>query len=399
MMRVIINGIAALERKTGIGHYTDSLFRQLRSQQQADRVTLYPAGWTKGIIRFAREWVFGRTKKGATVFSVGDQRQQHRSQLAALSTQSRDLARTAARTACHRHFRAVCARAGFDLYHEPNHLPWGSDLPTVTTIHDLSVLVHPEWHPADRVRAYERHFFRGMSYSRHFLAVSEFTRQEVIRHLGVSPDRVTAVHNGIHPRYHPVPADEVDEALRELGLPRGYLLYVGTIEPRKNILFLMRAYCGLPATLRRAHPLVLVGGWGWKAKEIADYYDTTAQHQGVIHFGYMPDSSLPALYSGARALVYPSHYEGFGLPPVEMLACGGAVIASTAGSLVEVLGGHGCLINPEDEAGWRSALARVLSDDDYVESLRHGVMEFAQRYSWDECARQTWAVYRAVAGR
>jgi glycosyltransferase involved in cell wall biosynthesis len=193
-----------------------------------------------------------------------------------------------------------------------------------------------------------------------------------------------------------LPMSEVAAALHELGLPAGYLLYLGTIEPRKNILTLMRAYCALPAALREKHPLVLVGGWGWKAKEVSDYFEQVARPRGVMHFGYLPDASLPALYCGARALVYPSYYEGFGLPPVEMMACGGAVLASTAGSLVEVVRDKGCLIDPDDEAGWRDAMLRILRDEHYLQTLRSGVMEFAERYTWDECARQTWEVYRRV---
>jgi alpha-1,3-rhamnosyl/mannosyltransferase len=216
----------------------------------------------------------------------------------------------------------------------------------------------------------------------------------MIENLGVSPDRVTAIHIGVGPRFRPLPPAEVDPVLAELGLQRDYLLYLGTLEPRKNVLNLMRAYCDLPAELRRRHPLVLVGGWGWKAKEVSDFFDTMGKERGVVHFGYLPDAYLPAVYNGARALVYPSYYEGFGLPPVEMMGCGGAVLASTAGSLVEVMRDRGRLIEPDDGAGWREAMRRVLSDDDYLASLRSGVVEFAGRYTWDECARQTWRVYR-----
>src|SRR6185369_12251922 len=111
----------------------------------------------------------------------------------------------------------------------------------------------------------------------------------------------------------------------------------------------------LPESLRVRYPLVLVGGWGWNAGEVADYLSREARHRGVIHLGYVADADLPALYNGARALVYPSHYEGFGLPPLEMLACGGAVLASTAGAVAEVVGSQAHLIAADDFDGWRAA--------------------------------------------
>src|SRR5439155_17072924 len=137
----------------------------------------------------------------------------------------------------------------------------------------------------------------------------------------------------------------------ELGLPLDYLLYVGTIEPRKNVLTLLRAYGELAPKLRRRCPLVLAGGWGWKSADVADYFRREAADKGVIHLGYTDDRHLPGLYAGARALVFPSFYEGFGLPPLEMLACGGAVLSSTAEALREVLGRHAHYVDPNDEGG------------------------------------------------
>src|SRR5262249_26461427 len=151
-----------------------------------------------------------------------------------------------------------------------------------------------------------------------------------IAHLGLAPEHVTAVHNGVGDEYFDVRADDVARTRGELGLPPRYLLFVGTIEPRKNVLTLLQAYCSLPSSARERCPLVLAGGWGWKSGRVAEYFEEVATSRSVIHLGYTEDRHLPGLYAGARALVYPSYYEGFGLPPIEMLACGGAVLASTA---------------------------------------------------------------------
>src|SRR5262249_26478691 len=152
-------------------------------------------------------------------------------------------------------FRAACRRGAFELYHEPNFIPFPCDVPAVVTVHDLSVLLHAEWHPADRVRVHEHRFRHGLASARHVITVSEFVRREVIKHLGIAPASVTAVHNGVGDEYFDVPAEDVARARGELGLPPRYLLFVGTIEPRKNVLTLLQAYCSLPAAAREQCPL------------------------------------------------------------------------------------------------------------------------------------------------
>jgi alpha-1,3-rhamnosyl/mannosyltransferase len=195
-----------------------------------------------------------------------------------------------------------------------------------------------------------------------------------------------------------MPDDQVAPVLHRLGLPPRYLLYLGTIEPRKNLMTLLHAYCALPSRLRDRWPLLLVGSWGWNAGELADFLQQKARPCGVIHQGYVEEAFIPAIYNGARALAYPSHYEGFGLPPVEMMACGGAVLASTAGALVETVGRRAHLLEPFDVDGWRDGLQRVLEDDDWWQALRRGVTVLAEPFTWDQCAADTLRVYRSVCG-
>jgi alpha-1,3-rhamnosyl/mannosyltransferase len=268
----------------------------------------------------------------------------------------------------------------------------------VATLHDLSGLLHPEWHPPERVKYFERNFPRCLQQCRHFITVSRSVRLEVIRQLNVPPHRVTAVYNGARPEMRPLPPDHTARVLRGLRLEPGYLLYLGAIEPRKNLLMLLRAYCALPRALRERCPLLLVGPCGWKFQAVADYYHAHGRHRGVRHLGYLADRYLPAVYNGARALVCPSFYEGFGLPCVEMMACGGAVLASTAGVFQETLGGQAQLIPAEDGDAWRAGMEAVLGDNDRCRQLRQGALRRAQRYTWGQCAAGTLSVYRAVAG-
>jgi len=377
-MRVVFNQIAALEQRAGIGHYAAQLFRCLSQATPPGTMRGYPPR-SLFRVRTGLRWLRGLGQTQLNAASPGHGESDNRGLLA-------------------RCFRSAAQWGKYDLYHEPNCIPFPTDLPTVVTVHDLSVLLHPEWHPPARVREFEQHFAKELTRCAHFVSGSEFSRQELIRAFGLAPARVTRIYHGVRPGLRPMPPEEVAPSLRRLGLPPRYLLCLGTIEPRKNVLRLLRAYGALDAALRERWPLLLVGAWGWNTSEIADYFHGHARQRGVVHLGYVNDTHLPALYNGARALVYPSFYEGFGLPPVEMLACGGAVLAATAGAVAETTRGQAFLIDPEDDDGWRAGLQRVLTDDDWWQALRRGATEAARPYTWEKCAVDTLGVYQRVCG-
>jgi len=381
-MRVVFNQIAALEQRAGIGHYAAQLFRCLSQATAPGTMCGYPSR-SLFRVRNGLRWLRGLGRTHSDAASVG---------LGRPGEKSDDRGFLA------RCFRIAARWGKYDLYHEPNCIPFPTDLPTVVTVHDLSVLLYPQWHPPARVREFERHFAKELARCAHFVSGSEFSRQELIRAFGLAPERVTRIYHGVRPGLRPLPPEDVALSLRRLGLPPRYLLCLGTIEPRKNVLRLLRAYCALDAGLRERWPLLLVGGWGWNTSEVADYFHRHARQRGVVHLGYVNDTHLPALYNGARALVYPSFYEGFGLPPVEMLACGGAVLASTAGAVAETTRGQAFPIDPEDDDGWRAGLQRVLIDDDWWQALRRGATEAARPYTWEKCAVDTLRVYQHVCG-
>ena len=395
-MRILFNQMATLQPKTGVGHYAHQL-REHLSRRADCNLSVYPCDrsirWTRRL-RHCFEFIENLPEK---FHSRGGTRQSAAGPIApAPRTGAQGWARERYRAwvACDQ--RKTFFSDRFDLYHEPNFIPIPSSLPVVATVHDLSVLLHPEWHPAERVKWYEDHFSSSLSRVSHIITVSEFTRRQVIEVLGVSDNLVTSVANGPRPEFRPLPPAAVANVLRRRGLSTQYLLYVGTIEPRKNILRLMQAYLSLPAGLRRDWPLILVGGWGWHVEDVQAFYENEAIHQGVRHLGYLPDEELPAIFSGARALLYPSLYEGFGLPPLEMMACGGAVLASRIPPHVEVTGRAAHLISPEDIEGWREAITKVISDDEWHQQLCEESARRAKCFSWDRCAEETVAVYRRV---
>ncbi|MFQ3648990.1 MAG: glycosyltransferase family 1 protein [Gemmataceae bacterium] len=391
-MRVLINGLAAAGRRTGVGHYTAELARTLPLvAQPGDEAVCFQPHWAKqlkGSWSRLRDWV---APAQATHIAAGPAR-------ATLRARILDVAKQVGLWVYRQRF-SVLARGGFDLYHEPNFIPLPCELPTITTVLDLSVLLHPQWHPADRVRDFERRFREGLRRCVHVLTIANFGRREVIEALGVPAERVSRAYMGVRSGFAPLPPHQVRAQVAQLGLPPCYLLHVGTLEPRKNLGTLLRAYIDLPRPIRERCPLVLVGGWGWNSADIYDFLQATGRDQHIVHVGYLPEAALPAVYNAARALVFPTYYEGFGMPIIEMFACGGAVLASTAGAVVEVASGQAHLIAPEDVTGWREAMQRIITDDDWHKQLGQGGPAIARQFTWEACARDTWQAYERALGR
>lgn len=385
-MNVIINGMAAIEQKTGVGHYIERVHQEIALLQSA---TLFPGNTMRPIAAklAPRTRKLGLPQNTSVDLNSG---QMHwRARLGLLLKQG-------SRAAAQAYFSAYTNARKFDLYHEPNYIPFRSNLPTVITAHDLSVLLHPEWHPLDRVKIHEQKFLPAIAKAAQIITGSNQVRQELLNVTGMSPEKVTAVYYGIGEEFRRLPEDIIAEARQRLKLPNRFFLYVGAVEPRKNLLVALKAFVAMPARYRASCPLILAGPWAWKATEIADYFRDFAMPAGARHLGYVSDHDRVALYNAASALVYPSRYEGFGLPPVEMLACGGgAVLAGTAKAVVEVLGPYATFIDPDDLAGWRDAMTNIARDKPPFDDA---AMIHARQYTWQRCARETMAVYAKVCG-
>jgi glycosyltransferase involved in cell wall biosynthesis len=227
--------------------------------------------------------------------------------------------------------------------------------------------------------------------ARRILAVSESTKRDLIQCYSLSPDKVDVVYNGVDPAFRPLPSDKIAPFRTEANLPERFMLFVGTLEPRKNVIGLLEAYARLP---KGRPPLMLVGGKGWLYDEIFARVEALELTREVHFVGYVAAETLPLWYNAADLFVYPSLYEGFGLPALEAMACGTPVITSTASSLPEVVGDAARLVDPGDTDGLAATMAQLLGSREQREQMRVAGLARANKFSWEKTAVQTAHSFR-----
>ncbi len=291
-------------------------------------------------------------------------------------------------------------RGATPILHGPNYLLLPYDGPSVVTIHDLSFIHYPEYHPRERLILLDRELPQTLRQADHVLTDSEFVRREIIDILGVGEHRVSVTPLGVDPAFHPMPLERTRPTLKSFELEHGrYLLCVATREPRKNLARLLSAYSGLPAGLKSAFPLVLAGSGGWLTEDLERLIQPLESSGLVRRLGYVPEPSLPALVAGAGGLAMPSFYEGFGLPVLEAMACGVPVLTANRASLPEVAGDAALLVDPEDEQTIREGLERLLTDDRFRLTAKERGLKQAARFTWAECLDQTVRAYHQIPGQ
>lgn len=364
-MRIVIDATPLLLRSAGVKTAMYHWIRALGQEARGDEILLYPPMTRLGDLVHDSS-VSGRLSTWAGLFmAVANQR-------AGVP------------------FPDWCAR-GADLFHCTNQVrtPPRRILFTAT-IHDLTCWTMPELHSAANVRADREFAERVLKRAAGVIAVSETTRRDAIEILGLEPDRIRAIHNGVADAYYEAP----EPAPRR----KPYALFVGTIEPRKNVDRLLDAWESLPAGVRDAHDLLLAGGAGWHCESTVQRL--RAAPKGVRWLGYFPEALLPELIRGAAVLVYPSLYEGFGLPVAEAMACGTACITSTAGSLPEIAGDAALLVNPESAEEIREAVLRLLEHPEERARLGAAGRARAERmFRWERAARESLQFFHEITGR
>ncbi len=382
MPRILFNDLIALRQRSGIGHYAAQLLEQyphVAPDLSITRLSSLPAA----------RWVVKGMSKAQGALSGGEGR------LGALKGSLKGFAQAGV----DRYLGATVGRGGWGLLHEPDAIAFPTQVPTLVSVMDLSVLLFPQFHPSHRVKKYEKYFMRSLSQAAHFVAISEATKRDLVEHLKVKSDRISAIALAPRVEFRPQSPQAVAAAKKKHGLPERYFLFVGNWEPRKNIPGLLRAYSRLSGSVRASYPLVLVGGWGWKSEESREMLTRAPWKENVRALGYLPDSDLVPVTQGATALVYPSFYEGFGLPPLEAMACGTPVISSSAGGLAEAVGNAALVVDPQDEVALSNAMKELAQSEEIRKNLSALGLVQAARFSWEKTARDTADVYRKLLGR
>lgn len=375
-MRIAFNATALLSPLTGVGQYCYQLAAGMMERNSVDINFFYGAFWDRSL----------RDSPAGTVAAALPWLRQH-------LPYSYELRRWLQNT----RFRQGTRQQTFDLYHEPNILSLDFSGPVVITVHDLSWIRHPSAHPIERVRAMNRYFEPSLRRATALITHSQFVKQELIDVFGVHPDMISPIPLGVERGFQPASPDLTAGVLGRLHLRHGaYFLAVGTLEPRKNIGLVLRSYLQLPSSVRERFPLVITGMKGWNTEALAGQIANAARAGQVRSLGYVPRADLSALMAGALTLVYPSIYEGFGLPPLEAMSCGTPVICANAASLPEVVGESGVLIDPNDDQALTRAMQRMSDDPHWRQRLSQQAIERASAFSWRQCTDRTLMVYRSA---
>jgi glycosyltransferase involved in cell wall biosynthesis len=287
---------------------------------------------------------------------------------------------------------------GVSLFHATEHLlPKLTRTRSVFTLHDTAYLLFPQHH-LPRNRIYLRQMMpRFLARADRIIAPSENTRRDALRFYRLDPEKIEVIPEGVEARFNPdVDRTRISAVRERYALPERFILCISTIEPRKNLPTLLEAY----AALRRLHPqvgLVIAGGKGWLSEPFFERLRSLELVDRVTLTGYVPDEDLPALLNAAEAFAYPSEFEGFGLPPLEAMACGVPVLCSNTSSLPEVVGEAGVQLPPHDVRAWVEALSRVIEDQQLRAGLRARGLERARLFTWETAASKTLEVYRSVS--
>ncbi|HSS20903.1 MAG TPA: glycosyltransferase family 1 protein [Pyrinomonadaceae bacterium] len=371
-MRIGIDGLPLTALKTGVGHYTYELARALaRAEPTSQFEIVYPSTYQP--IELPPQ--------------DGTDGQSHSQNLKLNRVQVGLFGRRWWAAGLPHYLR----RSKYDVFHGTNYeVPLWRRCASVLTIHDLSHLVHPETHEKARAKRARRRLPVMVRAADAIITPTEAVRFEVCERFNVEPERVFAIPEAARTTFFPVSFADTREVRKRLGIRDDFLLAVGTLEPRKNLTVLLEAFEKFP---QGATQLVIAGGKGWLAGPLFEQIKKSPLRDRIVLTDYLHDDDLRALYSSCRVFIYPSIYEGFGLPPLEAMACGAPVIASRIAALEENFAGASVLFDPGSADELAERLGEVLSDENFRSQLAAAGRRRAADFSWEKAARLTWDVY------
>ncbi|MDY0122978.1 glycosyltransferase family 1 protein [Sulfurimonas sp.] len=284
----------------------------------------------------------------------------------------------------------------YDLYFQPSFIP-NLNIKTkklICTVHDFSFKLQPQWHPKERIEYFNENFDL-VKKADHIITGSNFTKQEIIDYMQMPQDKISVIYHGVnHGLYKLYPQNELQETKAKFSLPKKFLLFVGSIEPRKNLLTLLKAYNLLANDEKGELPLILVGFKGWENQEIMQEIEKNRDF--IRYLGFVSDSELAHIYNLAAVFIYPSLYEGFGLPPLEAMACGTPVIVSDVASLPEVCGDAAFYVEPTDSIDIKNKILAIAKDEKLREELSQKSKAQAALFSWDKAAQEHLKVIESL---
>lgn len=373
-MRIGIDGIPLVSLRTGVGHYTFELARTLSLLSPSDRFELIsPLPLLDSVTGEINQPNLRAVRPGLNALL--------------------------------RPWWAVrlplyIRQRGLDVFHGTNFdVPLWNRCATVVTIHDLSLFLYRETHEKRLVRRARRRMPLMARTAHMIITPSESVRRELCDLFRISPERIVAIPEAARSCFKPVTEQEAAQVRRRLGIEDEFILFVGTIEPRKNLVMLMRAFAEVLRSSPLRPQLVIAGKKGWLTEELFSYVKKMEAGERVRFPGYVPDEALGALYSSCKVCVYPSLYEGFGLPTLEAMACGAPVITSRTPALIETVGDAARLIDPHDAQGIARAITELLLSDAGRAELSSKGLQRAAQFSWEKTARLTLDVYREAIKR
>lgn len=371
-MRIGIDGFPLIKAKTGVGHYTLELAKALAALRPGDSFELVsPYPFPKQI--------------QDEVDAVPN--------LRTVSMKMNGLNRRWWAVGAPRYVR----KQKLDLFHGTNYeVPLWHRRRNVITVHDLSILTHPETHDPRIARRTRRRLPIMLRAASRIITPTEAVKRELAMRFGIAPARITVTHEAPRKDFFPVEEDEATSVRRRLEIEDDFILFVGTIEPRKNLKTLLSAFARILKQTQLRPQLVIAGGEGWLTQEFRDAAAATDFRDRLRLTGYLNDEDLRALYSSCKVFVYPSLYEGFGLPPLEAMACGAPVIASRIAAHEETINDKALLVDPLDVAGLSRAIVELFEDESARKRLAVNGKQHAANFSWQKTAELTWEVYQAV---
>jgi len=371
-MRIGLDGQPLIKPRTGVGHYTFELARALAALRPEDSFELIaPAAPPASISR--------------EIETIPNLRM--------VGVKPNVLMRRWWSIGLLRYMR----RARLDLFHGTNYqLPLMNASGNVVTVHDLSIFTHPETHDARLARRARRRLPVILGAASHIITPTQAIKEELAARFNLDSVRITVTPEAPRRSFFPLKREDTTDVRQRLGIENEFILCVGTIEPRKNLQTLVRAFERISHQIDRGLQLVIAGGEGWLTNDFDRLLRESHSRQRILMTGYLDDEELRSLYSSCRIFVYPSLYEGFGLPPLEAMACGAPVIASRIRAHEETLKQNARLIEPMDDSALAGAILDLLQDEKARESLVKAGLDHVANFSWRKTAEMTWKVYEAV---